>query len=190
MHSCVAKTPFNKFGNSITEKYSNVYPGHHLNDKIKLRIRTAKQGISLGLLGCPSSCFECGRSKTTDVEGKWGCLSCIKGYVLQFGLCVKKCQDTDNRIALRTKFYSKLFSQVMYQNACTNECEAGFFKFQGKDGTKLCGKCHYRCATCTSSRPNNCIDCFSKYKYYSGHCLRECPEGTIDNGEYCLERIG
>ena len=117
-------------------------------------------------------------------------MSCLKGYYLQFGKCVKKCEDTENSLALRVKYYSSIFQQIQYQNGCTNECDAGYFKFLGKDGTPLCGKCHYRCSQCTSPVPNHCTDCFSTFKYYSGHCLRECPDGTTDQGEFCLEKIG
>jgi hypothetical protein len=187
--SCSSRTPFNNFGSRLTTEYSSVYPGHEVNDKIKLRTRTSRRGITIGKIGCPATCIECGKSSSTDIEGQYGCLACQPGYVLAYGTCLLKCPDGDfKEVALR--YYSELNGAYQFQDACVKNCPAGYFQFTKSDGDSICAKCHYKCSACSNTLPNHCIECFSEFKYYSGHCVRTCPPGTTDEGEFCLENSG
>ena len=93
--SCSAKTPWNNFGSNINFEYSRLYPGHDINDKIKLRTRTSRTGIVIGKINCPATCIECDKSKSTEIEGKYGCSACVGDNVLAHGKCIPNCPDKE-----------------------------------------------------------------------------------------------
>ncbi|CAG8758554.1 25452_t:CDS:2, partial [Racocetra persica] len=143
---------------------------------------------------CPSACLDC--SLANGPNGKVQCNSCLPGFVLDNGNCVKTCspgkvvnpKDNLNCIACDSSCSTcsgpsasecltcSNTNQFALNGVCSStKCPSSYFT----KGTS-CIKCHPDCAECSGSDFNQCTKCPSTRPILTsgGQCVESCPAGS------------
>ncbi|XP_051932341.1 R-spondin-4 [Hippocampus zosterae] len=104
------------------------------------------------------------------------------------GSCVncKECSRDNGCVRCAQRLFLLLLRHGMsHHGSCLTTCPKGYF---GQRGPRL-----NRCLKC---RPANCEHCFGRdfctqcksgFRLYMGHCINDCPAGTVMNNNECLD---
>ncbi|CAG8628640.1 23176_t:CDS:2 [Cetraspora pellucida] len=149
---------------------------------------------------CPSACLDCSLANSptalTSQNGKVQCNSCLPGFVLDNGSCVKTCSpgkvvnpnDNLNCIACDSACATCSGPSASECLSCSNSnqfalngvcsstpCPSSYFT----QGT-ACIKCHPDCAECSGQEFTQCKKCPSTRPILTsgGQCVETCPAGS------------
>ncbi|CAG8698959.1 8525_t:CDS:2 [Dentiscutata erythropus] len=162
-------------------------------------VANAAQGICNA---CPSACLGCSLKNPADLTNPNGnggvqCSSCLPGYVLDNGNCVKTCSsgkvvnpnDNLNCIACNSACATcsgpsaseclscSASNQFALNGTCSSTpCPSSYFT-----QNTSCIKCHPDCAECSGPGFNQCKKCPSTRPILSseGQCVESCPDGNF-----------
>ena len=144
---------------------------------------------------CSENCDVCGNTSQ--------CAKCNSGYVLQSGICQKRCNKFyvesnseckkchDQKCVICDSLTLKICkacdsNYILKNNECVTQCGSSFFKFTVSPDNHRCDPCTFKCDVCSNSE--SCIKCLTGTYLKENKCVIDCGAGwVIKDKSKCIQ---